>query len=49
MTKQEILEKIEPLFFQKSFKEISMQEIADTLEMKKASLYYHFPSKESLI
>lgn len=49
MTKQEILEKIEPLFFQKSFKEISMQEIADTLEMKKASLYYHFPSKEALI
>lgn len=49
MTRDEIIKKIEELFFAKSFKEVSMQNIADELGMKKASLYYHFPSKEDLI
>lgn len=49
MIKQEILEKIEHLFYQKSFREVSMQDIADLLNMKKASLYYHFPSKEHIL
>lgn len=49
MTKQEIIQKIEILFFKKSFKEVSMQEIATEIGMKKASLYYHFPSKDEAI
>lgn len=49
MTRQEILKNIEILFFEKSFKQVSMQDIANDLWMKKASLYYHFPSKEALI
>lgn len=49
MTRDEIIKKIEELFFAKSFKEVSMQNIADELGMKKASLYYHFSSKEELI
>lgn len=49
MTRDEIIKKIEELFFAKSFKEVSMQDIANEIGMKKASLYYHFPSKEVLI
>lgn len=49
MTRQEIIKKIEELFYAKSFKEVSMQNIANEIGMKKASLYYHFPSKEVLI
>lgn len=49
MTRPEIIKKIEELFFAKSFKEVSMQDIANEIWMKKASLYYHFPSKEVLI
>ena len=48
MTKNEILKKIEPLFYDKTFKEVSMQEIANHLWIKKASLYYYYSSKESL-
>ena len=47
-SKSEILRKIEDLFYAKSFSDLSMDEIAGTLEMKKASLYYHFPSKEAM-
>ncbi len=46
--KSEILRKIEDLFYQKSFSDLSMDEIAGALGMKKASLYYHFPSKERM-
>lgn len=46
--KTEILRKIEDLFYQKSFSDLSMDEIALVLGMKKASLYYHFPSKEAM-
>lgn len=49
MTRQEIIKKIEELFYAKSFKEVSMQDIASEIGMKKASLYYHFPSKDELI
>jgi TetR/AcrR family transcriptional regulator, transcriptional repressor for nem operon len=49
MSKIEIIKKIEDLFFEKSFKEVSMQDIANDLGMKKASLYYYFPSKDILI
>lgn len=47
-SKTEILRKIEDLFYEKSFSDLSMDEIAAALEMKKASLYYHFPSKEAM-
>lgn len=47
-SKSEILRKIEDLFYAKSFSDLSMDEIALALEMKKASLYYHFPSKEAM-
>lgn len=47
-SKSEILRKIEDLFYQKSFSDLSMDEIALALGMKKASLYYHFPSKEAM-
>lgn len=49
MKKQNIIKKIEGLFYAKSFKEVSMQDIANEIWMKKASLYYYFPSKEVLI
>lgn len=46
--KTEILRKIEDLFYEKSFSDLPMDEIAAELGMKKASLYYHFPSKEAM-
>lgn len=46
--KTPILEKIETLFWQNSFAEVSMDEVAKKLDMKKASLYYHFASKEEM-
>lgn len=49
MEKNEILKKLEPLFYEKPFKNVSMQEIWNILEIKKASLYYYFSSKEKLI
>jgi len=48
MKKQEILSQIEILFYNKTFKEVSLQNIADLLWIKKASLYYYFPSKDDL-
>lgn len=49
MNKKEIIKKIELLFFDKSFDSVSMQDIATMLDIKKASLYYHFPSKKDMI
>jgi AcrR family transcriptional regulator len=49
MKKEELLGKIEELFYEKTFKEISLDTIAKHLEIKKASLYYYFSSKETLI
>ena len=46
--KTKLLEKIETLFWENSFAEVTMDEIARELGMKKASLYYHFPSKEEM-
>lgn len=47
-SKTDILRKIEDLFYEKSFSDLTMDEIAAELGMKKASLYYHFPSKEAM-
>ncbi len=48
MEKKEVLKIIEPIFYDKTFKEVSMQELANTLKIKKSSLYYYFPSKDKL-
>lgn len=48
MDKKKLLKKIEHLFFDHTFKEVSMLDIAEELDIKKASLYYYFPSKEDL-
>ena len=49
MTREEILKKIENLFYFKTFKEVSMQDIANELWIKKASLYYYFSSKDEIL
>lgn len=46
MRKNEILEKIETLFYKRIYNEVSLQNIADLLSIKKSSLYYYFKSKE---
>jgi AcrR family transcriptional regulator len=43
-----MLDTIESLFFDTAFSDLSMDEIANALDIKKASLYYHFPSKERM-
>lgn len=43
-----MLDTIENLFFETAFSDLSMDQIAGHLQMKKASLYYHFPSKEKM-
>lgn len=48
MKKEEILQKIEPLFYEKSYKEVSLQDVANIFEIKKSSLYYYFASKEDM-
>jgi len=48
MKKEEILQRIEPLFFERSYKEVTLQDIAHIFDIKKASLYYYFPSKQEL-
>ena len=48
MKKPELLRTIETLFWENSFSDLSMDQIAAHLGMKKASLYYHFPSKEAM-
>ena len=49
MTREEIIKKIENMFYYKTFKEVSMQDIANEIGIKKASLYYYFPSKEEIL
>lgn len=48
MTKQELLVRIEPLFFENALSDVSMDDVAKRLNIKKASLYYHFVSKEAM-
>ena len=44
----DLLTKIEFLFYTKTFREVSLDDIAKELWIKKASLYYHFASKKVL-
>ena len=46
--KTEILNAIIPLFAEKGYAGVSMREIARTVGLKAASLYHHFPDKQTL-
>lgn len=48
MLKTELLSTIEILFWENAFSDLTMDEIAKRLGMKKPSLYYHFSSKEAM-
>ena len=47
-TKEKILENAGLLFAQRGYFGVSMQDIADSLGLTKAALYYHFESKDAL-
>jgi AcrR family transcriptional regulator len=48
-TREEIREVALELFAQKGFEKTSLREIAGRLDITKAALYYHFPSKDELL
>jgi AcrR family transcriptional regulator len=48
-TRQRALDVALELFTEQGYEKASLREIADRLGIKKASLYYHFPSKEALL
>lgn len=48
MKKNEMFEKIEKLYFNRSYSDVTTQEIADLFWINKASLYHYFKSKEQL-
>lgn len=49
MTKQEIIEATLALAYEKGLGRISIQQIADRVNLKKSSIYSHFKSKEEII
>ncbi len=49
MTKQLILEAAAKIFSQKGYHATSMQDIANAVELKKASLYHHIASKQAIL
>lgn len=49
MSKQQILEAAAQIFSIKGYHATSMQDIADTVELKKASLYYHIENKQQVL
>lgn len=49
VTKQEILEAAAQIFSEKGFHATSMQDIADAVNLKKASLYHHIDSKQKVL
>ena len=48
-TREKILDAAIDLFARKGFDTVTMQEIADAVSIKKASLYYHYTSKEEIL
>ena len=48
-TKQRIITEADHLFFTKGFKGLALQELGERLEIKPASLYYHFPGGKEQI
>ena len=49
MTRDEILEAAAQIFSQKGFHAASMQDIAQAVNLQKASLYYHVTSKQEIL
>src|SRR5512144_567977 len=49
MTKEDILEAAAQVFRQKGFHGASMSDIADAVDLKKASLYHHVSSKQEIL
>ncbi len=49
MSKEQILEAAAQIFSKKGYHATSMQDIADSVELKKASLYHHFPKKQVIL
>lgn len=49
MTKDEILSAAAQIFSQKGFHAASMQDIAQAVNLQKASLYYHIASKQDIL
>ncbi len=49
MTREGILEAAARIFSEKGFHAASMQDIADAVNLQKASLYYHFSSKQEIL
>lgn len=48
-TKEQILDTAVELFTSQGYERTSLREIADRVGITKASLYYHFPSKDALL
>jgi len=49
MTREDILEAAAQIFSQKGFHAASMQDIAQAVNLQKASLYYHVSSKQEIL
>jgi AcrR family transcriptional regulator len=49
LTREGILEAAALIFSEKGFHATSMQDIADAVNLQKASLYYHFSSKQEIL
>ena len=49
MTRDEILEAAAQIFREKGFHAASMQDIAQAVNLQKASLYYHVTSKQEIL
>ena len=49
MTRDEILEAAAQIFREKGFHAASMQDIAEAVNLQKASLYYHVTSKQEIL
>ncbi len=49
MTREGIIEAAARIFSEKGFHATSMQDIADAVDLQKASLYYHFSSKQEIL
>jgi len=49
MTRDEILEAAAQIFREKGFHAASMQDIAEAVNLQKASLYYHVASKQEIL
>ena len=49
MTRDDILEAAALIFSQKGFHAASMQDIAEAVNLQKASLYYHISSKQEIL